>query len=239
MGVPSGSRPSLRVAILSERGRATPEIEQVAAVLRDEGVTVLELGVNAGLRRAALRARPRLLVAGGPDSARRLSPIATLLGCPLVLYPCLDGPSGGNAVWEGVTPTRAVVGSPAAKRRALALMPRLSGDRVHVLPPAPAGGDAAALQEHADLLLEAMEELTGLLGRCDGLAYPNGGEDERVRKAAEAAGYRYAVTAAMPRGGRPDRYGLGRRVVSELSAAGLSQPFDRSVFLARVSGFLG
>jgi peptidoglycan/xylan/chitin deacetylase (PgdA/CDA1 family) len=81
-------------------------------------------------------------------------------------------------------------------------------------------------------------QLCELVGSCPGLAYPNGDSDERVRAAAAAAGYQYAV-AVTPQAGPPTRYRLGRRMLSELSGLGLDGRFSEDVLWARIRGALG
>lgn len=89
-----------------------------------------------------------------------------------------------------------------------------------------------------DELVGSRAALCQLLGACDGLAYPNGDSDERVQAAAQAAGYKYAVSVT-PQPGPPSRYRLGRRMLSELSALGLDGRFSEDVLWARIRGTLG
>jgi len=87
-------------------------------------------------------------------------------------------------------------------------------------------GDEALAQE----LLDSRRRIIDRLGRCDALAYPFGGWDQRVATAAAAAGYRWAFT--MPSAAQRDATALSipriaidhrddeRRFALKLSVAG-------------------
>lgn len=75
-------------------------------------------------------------------------------------------------------------------------------------------------------LADSRAYLCELVGDCPGLAYPNGDSDERIARAAEQAGYRYAV-AVTPQ--PPRRFRLGRHMLSELSALDTSGRYDEDV----------
>lgn len=95
-------------------------------------------------------------------------------------------------------------------------------------------GDAALREELAGSRAVLCEHF----GDCPGLAYPNGDSDARVEAAAEAAGYKYAI-AVTPQAGPPQRFRLGRRMLSELSSLGLDGRFSEDVLWARIRGTLG
>ncbi len=89
--------------------------------------------------------------------------------------------------------------------------------------------DAELLHE----LRESKRLLSELVGQCPGLSYPNGDSDERVEAAVQAAGYEYAVRIE-PVAGTPQRFRLGRQMVSELLGMGLDGSFSEKIFLAKL-----
>ncbi len=82
-------------------------------------------------------------------------------------------------------------------------------------------------------LRESKRLLSELVGQCPGLAYPNGDSDARVEAAAQAAGYEYAVRVE-PVAGPPQRFRLGRQMISELTGMGLGGGFSEKIFLAKL-----
>lgn len=82
-------------------------------------------------------------------------------------------------------------------------------------------------------LVESRRLLSELVGRCPGLAYPNGDSDARVEAAAQAAGYDYAVRIE-PESGPTKRYRIGRQMVSELFGMGMGGGFSEKIFFAKL-----
>jgi peptidoglycan/xylan/chitin deacetylase (PgdA/CDA1 family) len=93
----------------------------------------------------------------------------------------------------------------------------------------------AVLDEELVASRRALQQRTSL--PILGLAYPVGVHDERVQRAAERAGYRYALSLDSPIWGG-NRFRIGRVAVSDQTSRGYAAPFSADVFLADVEGFL-